>query len=435
MIKLLVVLMFIGVIFSPQAMGETADMEGDIVTEGISVIRFGAVPDGKTDCTEAFQKALDATQKMGGGIVQVPSGAYRIATHILIPEGVTLQGQWTAPHHSNMPTSVTGTVLYAEEGRGSEDGPAFITLSENAAVRGFTIFYPEQVIEDVQPYPWTIAGSRMHCTIENVTFVNAYNGIDFRQPHELHFIRNVFGICLRRGIWIDHCTDIGRIENVHFNPHYWARSPWPSAPAGEKWQMLLDYTVANGEAFIFARTDWEYVLNTFCYGYKIGYHFISGPTGPMNGNFVGIGADGSNRAIQVDAANPYGILITNGKFVSMFGDDPVQLVTMEGFEGVLQLSNCAFWGPAFQCAQLNGPGTVSFNQCNFVHWNKDSEAIHAEAGRVTISNSFFRQPDQQIYLGEEVKSAVILGNTFLSKMEVENKSEGKVEIGFNVDGE
>ena len=38
--------------------------------------------------------------------------------------------------------------------------------------------------------------------------------------------------------------------------------------------------------------DWEYVLNTFAFGYAIGYHFIecednNGGPGNMNGNFLG----------------------------------------------------------------------------------------------------------------------------------------------------
>ena len=39
------------------------------------------------------------------------------------------------------------------------------------------------------------------------------------------------------------------------------------------------------------RTDWEYVFNTFAFGYAIGYHFIETSTGSMNGNFLGIGSD------------------------------------------------------------------------------------------------------------------------------------------------
>ena len=42
---------------------------------------------------------------------------------------------------------------------------------------------------------------------------------------------------------------------------------------------------------MFARTDWEYVFNTFSYGYALGYHFIQTKSGACNGNFLGIGAD------------------------------------------------------------------------------------------------------------------------------------------------
>ena len=62
---------------------------------------------------------------------------------------------------------------------------------------------------------------------------------------------------------VDAIYDIGRIENVHFNP--W----WSMKPKLFSWQM------ANGEAFIFGRSDWQYVLNTFCFGYKVGYKFIA----------------------------------------------------------------------------------------------------------------------------------------------------------------
>src|SRR6266496_1328970 len=38
--------------------------------------QFGAVPDGKTNCTVAIRAAIDACQKSGGGIVKVPEGRW-----------------------------------------------------------------------------------------------------------------------------------------------------------------------------------------------------------------------------------------------------------------------------------------------------------------------------------------------------------------------
>ena len=64
----------------------------------------------------------------------------------------------------------------------------------------------------------------MHGSVIDVTLVNPYKGIDFgTYPNELHYIRNVFGCPLKLGIYVNRTTDIGRIENVHFNPHSWGR--------------------------------------------------------------------------------------------------------------------------------------------------------------------------------------------------------------------
>ncbi len=103
------------------------------------VRRFGAVGDGKTDDTAAFQKALDAANKAGGGIVYAPRGNYFFAGHLSVPNAVTLAGVWqSVPAHNgirdrNMPKPTDdGTTFLVTEGAGSEDGPAFITLNTDS---------------------------------------------------------------------------------------------------------------------------------------------------------------------------------------------------------------------------------------------------------------------------------------------------------------
>lgn len=41
-----------------------------------NITDFGAVPDGKTLCTEAFSKAVSKCEQMGGGTVYVPAGTF-----------------------------------------------------------------------------------------------------------------------------------------------------------------------------------------------------------------------------------------------------------------------------------------------------------------------------------------------------------------------
>ncbi|MGQ9808308.1 MAG: glycosyl hydrolase family 28-related protein [Armatimonadota bacterium] len=392
----------------------------------INARETGARGDGVSDDSAAIQKALDVAAE--GGEVFLPAGRYRLEKGVVVPPGVTLRGTWQAPHHAEYRK---GTILLAYAGKGSETGDPLIRLSPNSCIRGVTIYYPEQRIPGTVPYPWAIQGEGMHGSVIDVTLVNPYKGIDFgEKPNELHYIRNVFGCPLKAGIHIDKCTDIGRIENVHFNPHYWQRSGEEKIP---EWQALLDYLFQNCVAFSIGRSDWEFMHNTFSYGCRVGYHFYRSEAGACNGNFLGIAADWSQTCILVEETQAPGLLITNGEFVGGKGSQVVVDIR-DSHTGVVQFSNCAFWGPHEIVARTAGKGFLSMTQCNFVNWDasgKKVPCIDAAGGEISITNSFFREDRLQIRLGEGVRSAIITGNRFAGEARIENASKGDVQIGLN----
>jgi len=251
--------------------------------------------------------------------------------------------------------------------------------------------------------------------------LNPYNGIDATQ-NERHLIRNVQGQPIRRGVLVDSIYDIGRIENVHFNP--W----WSMKPKLFQWQM------ENGEAFIFGRSDWQYVHNTFCFGYRVGYKFIQSQAGVCNGNFLGIGADDCYTAVVVEQSAPFGLLITNGEFVSFHGPDPTMVEVAKTHTGSVRFVNCAFWGPCNQIARVAGNGTVGFSDCTMVQWDRNREGRHAvqiESGTVLVRGCEFRENKPQIELGEAVRRAVISDNLFSGAIRITNRSKGNVRIGNN----
>jgi hypothetical protein len=257
--------------------------------------------------------------------------------------------------------------------------------------------------------------------VHDVELLNPYSGID-ASHNERHLIRNVQGQPLRRGVFVDAIYDIGRIENVHFNP-WWSNSP-----------KLMAWQMANGEAFILARSDWQYMLNTFCFGYNVGYKFIRSRAGSCNGNFLGLGADDCWRAVVVEHSAPFGLLITNGEFVSFHGPDPTMVEVVKGHTGSVRFVNCAFWGPCQQIAKIAGQGTVGFSDCTFVQWDskgKGRHAVQAESGTVLVRGCEFRANRPQIQLGEAVDRAVITNNVFAGPAQIANNSKGSVQIANN----
>ncbi len=400
------------------------------VSDRFDVRQFGAAGDGQTDDTAAFQRALDAAGKAGGGVVYASRGNYFFAGHLNVPNGVTLSGIWqSVPAHNGIrdrgmpkPTD-DGTTFLVTEGAGSEEGPAFVTLNTNCTLKGVVLYYPQQNVDEVpQPYPWAIALRGKNPAVLAVEMLNPYNGIDATR-NERHLIRDVQGQPLRRGVLVDSIYDIGRIENVHFNP--W----WSQRPKLKQWQM------ENGEAFLFGRSDWQYVFNTFCFGYKVGYRFLKTKAGVCNGNFLGIGADDCYTALVVDDCAPFGLLITNGEFVSFHGPDPTMIEVGPTNTGSVRFVNCAYWGPCNQIARLAGRGTVGFSDCTFVQWGgkeKTRAALQVQSGTILVRGCEFRQDRPQIELGKDVARAIITDNILTGSERISNQSQGKVEIGQNV---
>jgi hypothetical protein len=396
-------------------------------TNVYSVSDFDAKGDGKADDTAAFQKALDTAKEAGGGVVYAPRGNYLFNGHLNVPDAVTLKGIWeSVPAHNGLrdggaakPTD-NGTTFLVTESQGTEDGPAFITLHNNSTLKGVVIYYPEQdPAAEPKPYPWAIAMRGKNPAVLAVELLNPYNGIDATH-NERHLIRDVQGQPLRRGIFADAIYDIGRVEDVHFNP-WWSLKP-----------KLFHWQEEHGEAFIFGRSDWEYVFNTFCFGYNAGYKFIKTKAGICNGNFLGIGADDCYTAVEVEASAVFGILISNGEFTSFHGPDPTMVRVEKENNGSVRFVNCAFWGPCNQIAKIAGHGTVGFSDCTFVQWDRNQEnraAIQADSGSLLVRGCEFQQDKPQIELGENIRRAVISDNLFTGKPRITN--HGKLPLNIN----
>jgi len=416
--------------------------QGDAGYANVRQAPYSGLGDGKADDTKAFQKALDDVGAAGGGIVFVPTGIYLIATHLTVPGGTALVGVGRAPETYS--PKAPGSTLLALEGAGSREGTPFITLlGPDSTLEGITVFYPNQIVsEKPVPYPWTVrgGGGGENVSIINVLLTNPYQGVDFATNSTArHFVRGLYGQPLFKGIWVDQCYDIGRIQDVHFWP-FWSQD-----------KRIVDFTTTNGTAYIFQRTDWEVVEDIFCWGYHVGIEFSASTKGGMNGQMTDIDLDNVDIGLDVNATQPYAVHISNLNIANAgAGTEHVAIWGRKSSQAAeLSVRGASFWGFIKQVLRWENPGTVSLSDARLIPWNIQRPMMELLAGGALIHDNFF-QPYRQEHIedywyhdplratgnGTAVRigpgvNNVMLHNNQLNGNRIVNESERGVSLANN----
>ncbi len=409
--------------------GETLPAAGEM-----DLKRLGLKGDGQTDDTAALQAAMDSAAQAGGGTIQLPAGSFLIAGSLKIPHGVALKGAGQAIQHT-IPR--VGTILLATGGRQKEDGPALFEMGSSSYVGGLSVHYPQQDVKKIVPYAWTFHLQGCDNTIENVTLFNSYNGIRIGPENNYrHTVRNVAGCVLRRGIWVDQCVDVGRIQDVQFHCDWW------NSTIGGNWDLVYEYMWKNLEAFTFGRSDWEYVTNTFVFPANIGYRWVKTAkvydplreAGAANGQFCGIGADAAQNCLVVDEVQPMGLLITNGQFVAFNGDNPIGAIVQDTCSGSVRLVNCAFWGPVDQAVVSRSKSFLSLSDCYFSSGRSkpsDKALIEVSGGKLQVRGCSFATSQPSIDLLPGLKHAIITENNGEYGVVIRNQIGQKAVLSNN----
>ncbi len=195
----------------------------------------------------------------------------------------------------------------------------------------------------------------------------------------------------------------------------------------------MDFTAANATAFIFGRTDWEFVTGCFSIRYKVGIQFGDFGSGPGNVVMTNSGSDICPTAVQVDKVQEHaGVAFTNCQFMGTVN-------VKETNAGPVKFVNCGFWGtPDYKTAShaiLKGKGNTIFNACHFSSWDFagiKAYAIDVDGGGLTVTGCDFMDKDKNyIKVGKNTDSAIITSNRFRGGEKVSVADGVEVQKGFN----
>ncbi|MDR2472620.1 MAG: discoidin domain-containing protein [Tannerella sp.] len=370
---------------------------------------------GVNDSRNGIQELLTRLGNAGGGTLYLTAGRYRIDGKIIIPHGVILRGDWNKPQ-----PSVSGTILMAYHGRGSEDeAESFITMEPSTGLYNIALWYPEQKPDNITPYPPAILYGRQgywgndYCNVRNVTLVNAYSGVILSQRNGggCPNVFNLYGTPLKRGIELDNIADVGRLDWIYFSPDYWAESSLPDAPT--KGDNYADFIRNNATAIVMRRNDWSYTCNTFIDGYKIGFHAapsIASAGSQPNGHNYGMTFNNCSTAILIESVSNAGMMFTRIKI-----DNCTQGISViDGAASTVQLYDCNISASDEAIRMSSGASTRLLSQ-----------QCRIDAGKVNIMGGVFTSVDgdfnSQLNIGAYART-ILSGNRFATTANIRNNS-------------
>ncbi len=217
---------------------------------------------GETDVTAIIQQAIDECAANGGGTVWLPAGKYRVTGNIYIRQFVTLMGDYQNPDEG----TDYGTIIIADVESKDVMTPGLFTVGASAGAVGLTVWYPNQSIDNVKPYPFTFYvvgnGDYMLQTIKNCTLINSYRGIGasaecengIYECHEMLTVENVKGTCLYQGLNAHNSADVDTVKTLYISNKYWCEAG-AEYNAPER-NTIDEYTRKNGYGLIIGDLEW-----------------------------------------------------------------------------------------------------------------------------------------------------------------------------------
>jgi len=370
---------------------------GLLADRPVHVRDYGAIGNGVVDDGPAIQAAVNALKLAGGGILQFGPRIYRIASPVVI-NGVTIilqgAGFTEGPNEGNgtwLRIDQTGFTPFTFSGtmaRGS--------MVRDIAIRQYHASPSATWVPTDYDYVFRVQDCLGAVDFENVYLVAVNRGIWCDNSGRMS-IKRLRGQIFTRGVEIDRCYDICRLEHVHF---------WTFQTNDTN---ILTWQQNNQDALVFRKVDGVFLNDIFVLGARSTLRFSSSASGTTT-KFYGsnIYADFSRYGVWIDGNNVDGRIAnitTQGEIINAGGPIPLPGaagIQIDGSNARVQIGNLRVDDAESNAIRVNGSNNrldiFAFRTEYFNRLNDGSAAIH-------LANVVTGTPNQ-VYLG----TPPLLGN-------------------------
>lgn len=387
----------------------------DVITAALSVGDGGfnnplpANP-STTDCSATFQEAIDTVNQAGGGTVWVPEGEYRFDHNLILRDGVTLRGRWDRPSATGWNA---GSVLKIFHGEGNADGDAFITTAEGtSSIKDLTFWHPNQSPATVKLYPYVIHCTTDMITLENITLVNAYRGVN-QENSALGVIRGLYGTTLETGLVSDFGVAVPRFESLYSGPQYWEWWPLDNAVANAGQTGNYAYFMMNSGTFFRVRNMDVFTLyNADISGYSVGMVMensdgssLDDGNVPNHGEVSGVHIHDCKTALHVKVGS-----FSTG-MNSTFSGSQYGIYTET--DGEIPLTECSIGGGIYSVYSKTGSRfRLSAKSCTI------NGTVRFEDGELELKACNFTSAGTQITATSGIDRGIVWGCTYNTTQQV-----------------
>lgn len=298
---------------------------------------------GATDVTAALN-ALLAKAGETGGTVYLPSGHYRLDSTVYVPSGVQLRG---AADLCQMAYN-TATVLDIHH---TAHG---VELSASSGLAALTFCHVLQstvkMVETGKPLPHDFAVYAKNAPdsyVQNVSFLNAYNGILF-DGCDRHYVDGVGGTFLNQGIVAKDSLDpVWRNVQLNYQPlargHEW---PQDLLLKGVEGASKIFFQQIQGESEIFVLDNVRDAMVWGCFTYCGGNTLVTRGEN-TTATVIGFGGDYVTRALvahggeRITLVNWQSTAFVYTSYTLTELNDVYDIWLRDTFRGVVEMVNAA----------------------------------------------------------------------------------------------